>query len=144
MALTVTVNNENFPEGYKFEIIGLGEFENGTSKEITEDEERVFVGLHQMSLEDRIGTDSSVEVSGSSTIDNIDEILGQDVSDRPAPPQESILENPCVSEDDPAKRVLNGLPPTPEDEVVEEEAEKTHVTTIGGQTIESPDNGGGE
>jgi hypothetical protein len=121
LALEITVSNDMYPEDHTFEVMGLGEFTNGESRELTEDQEKSFVSLYQMSVADRVGENESVAVSGSSAIENMDDVLGVDISDTPAPPEEAILNNPSVSEDDPAKRLMMGLPATPSEEEMQEE-----------------------
>src|SRR4051794_40127214 len=86
MAISVTVSNEQAPEDRVFEIVGLGAFTNGETREITEEQERAFISLYQMSVADAIGEQDAVKVSGTSTIDNIDDVLGVDVSDSMPPP----------------------------------------------------------
>jgi hypothetical protein len=86
MAISVTVSNEQAPADREFEIVGLGAFKNGETREITEEQERAFVSLYQMSVADAIGEQDAVKVSGTSTLDNIDDVLGVDVSDTLPPP----------------------------------------------------------
>jgi hypothetical protein len=86
MALSVTVSNDQYPDDQEFEIVGLGAFKNGEAREITEEQEKTFVSLYQMAATDKLGEQDAVTVSGDSTIENIDEVLGVDVSDTPPPP----------------------------------------------------------
>jgi len=86
MAYEVTVSNDQFPEGHEFEVVGLGLFKNGEAREVTEDQEKQFVSLYGMSVADRVGEQDSVQISGSPIVENIDDVLGVDVSDRPEPP----------------------------------------------------------
>lgn len=86
MALTVKVQNDAYPADTTFEIVGLGEFTNGEEREVSEGQEKVFVSMNQMPVEEKVGEDANVSISGSTSIENIDEVLGVDISDTvPAP-----------------------------------------------------------
>jgi hypothetical protein len=106
VAFSVTVQNDAYPDDQTFEVIGLGEFTNGQARDVTEEEERAFVSANQKPVDEAIGENQSVSVSGSTTIDNMDEVLGVDISDTPASPEEAILNNPCVSDEDPFKKQM--------------------------------------
>ena len=86
MALTVTVKDDTFPDDHVFEIVGLGAFVNGEATEVPEDAEQRFVSFHQKPVEDVIGQSDVVSVSGTTAIENMDDVLGVDISDTPAPP----------------------------------------------------------
>lgn len=86
MPISVTVSNEQAPADREFEIVGLGAFRNGETREITEEQERAFISIYQMSVADAIGEQDAVKISGTSTVDNVDDVLGVDVSDTLPPP----------------------------------------------------------
>jgi hypothetical protein len=79
--LSVTVANDAFPDDTKFEIVGLGEFTNGEAREVTEEQEKVFVSMYQMPVEEKVGESENVDISGTTTIENMDDVLGVDISD---------------------------------------------------------------
>jgi hypothetical protein len=81
VALTVTVANDAFPDDTKFEVVGLGEFTNGEAREVTEEQEKVFVSMYQMPVEEKVGESGNVDISGTTSIENMDEVLGVDISD---------------------------------------------------------------
>lgn len=87
MALSVKVQNDAYPADTEFEIMGLGVFTNGQEREVTEDQERAFVSMNQKSVEDALGQGDSVSFSGSSAIENIDDVLGRNISDTLAIPE---------------------------------------------------------
>lgn len=81
MALTVKVENDAYSGDTIFEIVGLGAFTNGEEREVTEQQEKAFVSMYQAPAEETIGEDGNVTVSGSSSIENMEEVLGTDISD---------------------------------------------------------------
>lgn len=99
MALEVTVNDGNFPDGHELEIVGLGAFKNGEATEIPEDAEMRFVAMHQKPVDEVIGTSDVVSVSGSSSIQNMDDVLGKDISDTPAPPDLEAMDAANAEDD---------------------------------------------
>lgn len=84
MALEVTVDHPDYPDGTEFGIVGLGVFKNGEAREVTEDEERAFVSFNQAKLGDMLEGNELVTYSGSPLITNVEDIIGKDVSDRPS------------------------------------------------------------
>jgi hypothetical protein len=102
VALTVTVQNDAYPDDTEFEVMGLGLFTNGESREVTEDQEKLFVSMNQAAVEETIGENENVAISGATTIENMDEVLGTDVSDTiPAPEVEAPPEETPAAPDEP-------------------------------------------
>lgn len=85
MGVTVSVNNPSYPEGYVFAIDHIGEIPNGGSLEVDEANERMFVSVRGQTVEDAFKGSEVVSVSGSSSVDNIDEIIGD--RQQPGPEQ---------------------------------------------------------
>jgi hypothetical protein len=106
VALTVTVQNDAYPDDTEFEVMGLGLFTNGESREVTEEQEKVFVSMHQAPVEEQIGENENVAISGTTTIGNLDEVLGTDISDTipvdvetgTEAPEEPPAEEPALEE----------------------------------------------
>lgn len=67
MSLSIKINNEDFPADHKFSIDGLGVFENGKAREVTNEEEQAFVTERGIAVRDAFTSDSNVEISGTAT-----------------------------------------------------------------------------
>lgn len=81
MALSIKVQNDTYPDDVVFEVVGLGAFTNGEQRELTEDQERAYVSMYQMPVTEGIGENANVAVSGSPVVENIEDVVGRNVSD---------------------------------------------------------------
>jgi len=68
MALKVTVTNPDLPKETLLAINGLGLFENGKSRELTEEEEQAYVAQTGMSVKDGTHGDANIKVEGTATV----------------------------------------------------------------------------
>jgi hypothetical protein len=77
MGYTLKFEHPQFPEGQEFGIPNLGLVENGSSIELDEEQERLFVLERGISVEDAFKDNSIVTLSGSSTIpaDELSQLL---------------------------------------------------------------------
>jgi hypothetical protein len=111
VTINIKVGNDVYPDDYVFEVIGLGAFTNGEERELSEDEERSFVSMYQMPVIERIGENANVSVSGSPTVENLDDVLGRNVSDTVA------VEQPVNEEvEAPQEETVSPFKPAPTDE----------------------------
>lgn len=69
MGYTIRVNHPHFSEGTEFGVGTFGTIPNGSSKEISEDEERHFIMARGLPVEEAFAGDSVIEVTGSSALD---------------------------------------------------------------------------
>lgn len=69
MGYTVSVNHPHFPEGQEFGVGTFGSIPNGSSKEISEEEERLFVMRRGLSVEEAFAGDAAIKITGSSALD---------------------------------------------------------------------------
>ncbi len=76
MAITVSVNNPAFPEGTELGVDHLGIVPNGGSLEVSEENESRFVAVKGMTVEDAFKGSGVVKVSGSSSVENAEELIG--------------------------------------------------------------------
>lgn len=65
MSYTVSVNHPHFPEGTEFSVGNLGVVPNGSSKEIDEDDERLFLSARGLPLNEAYAGDAAIKVTGS-------------------------------------------------------------------------------
>lgn len=100
MGHTVTVQHPHFPEGTVFNVGGLDRVPNGSSIEIDEETERLFVMSHGRTIEDSFKNDAVVSVSGKSAIDS-DE-LSQLVELYGPQPEEVVIQDEPVEEETPS------------------------------------------
>jgi hypothetical protein len=133
MALTVKVDHPDFPEGMEFGINGLGLFENGTAREVTEDEERNFAAENQVGAGDVLGQSAYLDVSGSPIITDLEEVLGVDVTSTPSADPTAMNIDPTTGEVFEHAN-LNGISSDPEVTPLEEEEE----TVITSPSISTP------
>lgn len=124
MALTVKVDHPDYPEGMLFGINGLGLFENGTAREVTEDEERNFAAYAQVGANDILGQSAFLEVSGSPIITDLEDVLGKDVTSTPSSDPTAMNIDPTTGEVFEHAN-LNGTPEVEEEEEVVEAPKST-------------------
>lgn len=98
MALTLTVDHPDFPEGTVFGIQGLGLFNNGESREVTEAEEISFASYYQMDPKEKLSQSALLTVEGDSTIENLDDILGKEISSLPGKDPTAMNIDPTTGE----------------------------------------------
>lgn len=85
MPLTVTVDHPDFPKGTEMSVMGLPLVENGSTLELTEDDERSFISAHGVTVVDAFKGSGNASVSGTAIFTgSMDDILGVDVSDTPS------------------------------------------------------------
>jgi hypothetical protein len=77
MGYTVEVNHPHFPADYEMNVGGLGLIPNGSSTEVDEDAERLFILQHGVTVEEGFVNDAIVNSTGSSTLDTteIDDLV---------------------------------------------------------------------
>lgn len=77
MALKVTVTMPDFPDDYEFGINGLGLFQNGKAREITEEQELGYYNEFGLSVRDGTKDTEYIKVEGTALVKG---------SDLPEPP----------------------------------------------------------
>lgn len=68
MALKLSINFPQYPQGTPFAINDLGVVENGGSADLTEDQERAFVAQNKRSVRDVLTDQAGVTVTGSALL----------------------------------------------------------------------------
>ena len=119
MGVTVAINHPDFPQDYAFGIDHLGEIPNGGTLEVPEENERIFIAVRGMTVEDAFSGSEITTVSGSSDVDDAEDIIGdkrppgheQGVS--PKPEQETQQSETPTSEEAPTE-----VTPPPTEEAV--------------------------
>src|SRR4051812_31237605 len=84
MGYTLKFEHPHFPDDYEFAINGLGVIKNGSTLEIDEEHERLFIAERGLSLEDAFSSREGIAtLTGNSTIsaDELQSLL-------PPPPAE--------------------------------------------------------
>lgn len=69
MGYTVKVQHPHFPEGTVFNVGGLDRIPNGSSVDVDDEAERLFIMTQGQTIEDAFANDAVVDVSGSSALD---------------------------------------------------------------------------
>jgi hypothetical protein len=119
VSYTLKFEHPEFPPDSEFSINELGLFLNGQEREISEDEERLFVGVHGITIEDALQGNAVVAVSvGDATLttDDLNTLIPPEVNaeeevvppdapvapDAPTPPDAPTLITPPAPVPDPA------------------------------------------
>lgn len=68
LALTVSYEHPDFPEGMEFEIVGLGLIPNGGSVELTDEQEERYLNYHGMTVKESLENDPYIKVKGSARL----------------------------------------------------------------------------
>ncbi len=98
MALSITVNHPDYPDGMEFGIQGLGLFKNGEARDVTEDEERAFISYAQTAPKERLEQSAFLDVSGSAIITDLEGVIGKDVTSTPSPDPTAMNIDPTTGE----------------------------------------------
>jgi hypothetical protein len=69
MGYTLKVEHPHFPEGTVFNVGGLDRIPNGSTLDVDDEQERLFVMTQGKTLEDAFANDATISVSGSSALD---------------------------------------------------------------------------
>lgn len=69
MGYTLKVEHPHFPEGMIFNVGGLDRVPNGSTLDVDDEQERLFVMTQGKSIEDAFANDAIISVSGSSALD---------------------------------------------------------------------------
>jgi len=120
VGLTVSVSHPAFPDEQEFGIDHLGVVPNNGSLEVPEENERSFITVNGMTVEDAFKGNGVVSVSGSSSVDDPQELIG----DRQAPGPEQGVVTPEEQQEEQGKNksVAPAVVPTQQ---VQEEKEVT-------------------
>jgi hypothetical protein len=76
VGVTISVNHPDFPPDTVFAIDHLGQIPNGGSLEVPEENEREFISDRGVTVEDAFAGNEVAVVSGSSSVDNVEELIG--------------------------------------------------------------------
>jgi hypothetical protein len=73
MTLTLTYHNPDFPDDYEFGVEGLGQFKNGESREVSEEQEQAFVTANRMLVKDALEGNELFKVEGEAIVSEVPE-----------------------------------------------------------------------
>lgn len=69
MGYTLKVEHPHFPEGTVFNVGGLDRVPNGSTLDVDDEMERLFVMTQGKTVEDAFANDATISVNGSSALD---------------------------------------------------------------------------
>jgi hypothetical protein len=144
VAVTVTYDHPDFPDGYEFYIQGLGLTPNRESVEVSEEQERAFYYFQRVPLMEALDNTEHVNISGTPVVTDFS-ATDVEISDTP-PADPTIMNIDPETNEVFAEANLTGAVTEPDFTPVEvpDEAPPDNsvtVTTPGNATVS---NGGGD
>lgn len=94
MALTVTMDHPDYPDGYEFGVEYLGILKNRESKEISEEQEQSFVNFSGKPMKESFMEGGFIKVEGDATAKEPEEEQGTQMPEQDQTSEEEATEAP--------------------------------------------------